>query len=38
MNKPVDPSLLGPVESVRRFHAELTTVRRDLHSHPELAF
>jgi amidohydrolase len=38
MNKPVDPSLLGPVEGVRRFHAELTTVRRDIHSHPELAF
>ena len=38
MNKPVDPSLLGPVERVRGFHAELTAVRRDIHAHPELAF
>jgi amidohydrolase len=38
MNKPLDPSLLGPVEHLRRYHAELTAVRRDIHSHPELAF
>jgi amidohydrolase len=38
MNKPVEPSLRSPVEHVRRYHAELTTVRRDIHSHPELAF
>ncbi len=38
MNKPVEPSLQSPAEHVRRYHAELTTVRRDLHAHPELAF
>lgn len=38
MNKPVEPSLRSPVEHVRRYHAELTAVRRDLHAHPELAF
>jgi amidohydrolase len=38
MNKPVDPALLGPVEHLRRYHAELTAVRRDIHAHPELAF
>ena len=38
MNKPVEPSLRSPVEHVRRYHAELTAVRRDIHSHPELAF
>jgi len=27
-----------PVEYVRRHHAELTALRRDLHAHPELAF
>ncbi len=37
MNKPVEP-LLNPVESVRRYHAELRELRRDLHAHPELAF
>jgi amidohydrolase len=38
MNKPVEPSLLGSVEHVRRHHAEFTAVRRDIHAHPELAF
>lgn len=28
----------NPVEHIRRFHSELTTFRRDLHAHPELAF
>jgi len=27
-----------PVEHIRRFHQELTALRRDLHAHPELAF
>ena len=27
-----------PVDHIRRFHAELTAIRRDLHAHPELAF
>jgi len=26
------------VSHIRRFHAELTAIRRDLHAHPELAF
>ena len=26
------------ISHIRRFHAELTTLRRDLHAHPELAF
>ena len=26
------------IESIRRHHAELTAVRRDIHAHPELAF
>ena len=28
----------NPVESIRKFHLELTTLRRDLHAHPELGF
>lgn len=28
----------NPVESIRKFHPELTTLRRDLHAHPELGF
>ena len=28
----------NPVDSIRKFHLELTTLRRDLHSHPELGF
>lgn len=27
-----------PVEHIRRFHADLTKIRRDLHANPELAF
>jgi amidohydrolase len=27
-----------PVQHIRRFHAELAEIRRDLHAHPELAF
>jgi len=27
-----------PVDSIRRFHSELTGIRRDLHAHPELSF
>jgi hippurate hydrolase len=27
-----------PVETIRRYHAELQALRRDLHAHPELAF
>ena len=28
----------SPVEHIRRFHQELTAIRRDLHSHPELGY
>ncbi len=28
----------NPVEQIRRFQPELTTIRRDIHAHPELAF
>jgi len=28
----------NPIEHVRRWHAELTAIRRDIHMHPELAF
>jgi len=38
MNKPVDSPLVTAIEHVRRHHAELTALRRDLHAHPELAF
>ena len=27
-----------PVESIRRYHAELKAIRQDIHAHPELAF
>jgi amidohydrolase len=27
-----------PVEEIRKFHAELREIRRDIHAHPELAF
>ena len=30
--------MTDPVEHIRRYHAELTALRRDLHAHPELAF
>jgi hippurate hydrolase len=36
---PPDSSLPSdPVAHLRRYHAELTAVRRDLHAHPELGF
>jgi len=28
----------NPIESIRHFHQELTTLRRDLHAHPEIGF
>ena len=37
MNQPVDTPALS-IEHVRRHHAELTALRRDIHAHPELAF
>ena len=30
--------MTSPVAHIRRFHAELTGIRRDLHAHPELSF
>ena len=27
-----------PVESIRRYHADLKAIRHDIHAHPELAF
>jgi len=37
MNAPHEkPS--APVEKIRSYHAELKTIRRDIHAHPELAF
>ena len=30
--------MTSPVDSIRRFHPELTKIRRDLHAHPELSF
>ncbi|HWA38870.1 MAG TPA: amidohydrolase, partial [Burkholderiales bacterium] len=38
MNQPAEKISLDPVEHVRRHHAELTALRRDIHAHPELAF
>jgi len=38
MNRRVEPRLESPVESVRKYHAELQAIRRDIHAHPELAF
>jgi amidohydrolase len=38
MNKPVAQPLSGPVQHLRRYHAELRELRRDLHAHPELGF
>ena len=29
---------MNAVESIRKYHAELTDLRRDIHAHPELAF
>ena len=30
--------MTSPVERIRRYHDELTGIRRDLHAHPELSF
>ena len=30
--------LSAPVEKIRSYHAELRSIRRDIHAHPELAF
>jgi amidohydrolase len=37
MNAP-NEKLSAPVEKIRSYHAELRTIRRDIHAHPELAF
>jgi amidohydrolase len=37
MNAPAE-KFDSPVEKIRDFHAELRTIRRDIHAHPELAF
>ena len=37
MNAPAE-KIQSPVEKIRAFHAELRTLRRDIHAHPELAF
>ena len=37
MNAPTE-KIGTPVEKIRNFHAELKTIRRDIHAHPELAF
>lgn len=31
-------NLTGPIQHISHYHAELTRIRRDLHSHPELGF
>ena len=37
MNAPAE-KIQSPVEKIRGYHAELRTLRRDIHAHPELAF
>jgi hippurate hydrolase len=37
MNAPAE-KIHSPVEKIRSYHAELRTIRRDIHAHPELAF
>ena len=37
MNAPAE-KISTPVEKIRAYHAELRTIRRDIHAHPELAF
>jgi len=37
MNAPAE-KISTPVEKIRSYHAELRTIRRDIHAHPELAF
>jgi hippurate hydrolase len=34
----VGVGLRSPLEAIRKFHDELTALRRDLHAHPELGF
>jgi metal-dependent amidase/aminoacylase/carboxypeptidase family protein len=29
---------MNSLEAIRKYHAELTALRRDIHAHPELAF
>ncbi|MBX6319868.1 MAG: amidohydrolase, partial [Pigmentiphaga sp.] len=31
-------ALRSPLEAIRKFHDDLTLLRRDLHAHPELGF
>ena len=31
-------NLTGPIQHISNYHAELTRIRRDLHTHPELGF
>jgi len=37
MNAPAE-KMNSPVERIRSYHAELRSIRRDIHAHPELAF
>ena len=37
MNAPAE-IMNSPVERIRSYHAELRSIRRDIHAHPELAF
>jgi hippurate hydrolase len=37
MNAPAE-KIDSPVEKIRGYHAELRSIRRDIHAHPELAF
>ena len=37
MNAP-NEKISNPVEKIRAYHAELRSLRRDIHAHPELAF
>jgi peptide/nickel transport system permease protein len=34
----LEAAMTSPVDRIRRFHPELTAIRRDLHAHPELSF
>ena len=38
MNKRIEPLAHNPIAAIRRFHAQLIAIRRDLHAHPELRF
>jgi hippurate hydrolase len=37
-NEKVSEKISSPIERIRTYHAELRTIRRDIHAHPELAF